>query len=296
MASRGSAVAQRRRRGRLRVLWIVLTAVALPLIISACAILGQDRAHWSRARWDSAGIAPDPAATSEAVVQVFAARAYGWRGIFGVHTWITIKLESAPSYTRFEVVGWAARNGGNAISVNRGAPDGFWAGSEPELLRELRGPAAAAAIAKIRAAIETYPYKNSYTLWPGPNSNTFVAWVGRHTPELSLDLPPTAIGKDFIPSGVIAAAPSGSGVQASLFGLLGVMAAFEEGVEINFLGLTFGVDVMNPAIKLPGIGRIGMPNRMYEPEPTDVPATILEEASLQSSAAAAVSRMPSARQ
>jgi hypothetical protein len=175
MASRGSAAAKLRRGGRLRVIWTLLIAVALPLVISACAILGQDRPHWSRARWDSAGIAPDPAATSEAVVQVYAARAYGWRGIFGVHTWMTIKPENATNFTRYEVVGWSARNGGNAIAVNRGAPDGFWAGAEPELLRDLRGPEAAAAIVKIKEAVESYPYKNSYTLWPGPNSNTFVA-------------------------------------------------------------------------------------------------------------------------
>jgi hypothetical protein len=105
-------------------------------------------------------------------------------------------------------------------------------------------------------------------------------------------MPPTAIGKDFIPSNIVATAPSGSGVQASLFGLLGVMVAVEEGVEVNLLGLTFGVSLANPAIKLPGIGRIGMPTREEEKRLQ----AMAEGASLQSSAAAAVSRIPSARQ
>ena len=44
----------------------------------------------------------------------------------------------------------------------------------------------------------------------------------------------------------------------SLFGLAGVMLALEEGVEVNVLGLTLGIDLKNPALKLPGVGRIGL--------------------------------------
>jgi hypothetical protein len=54
--------------------------------------------------------------------------------------------------------------------------------------------------------------------------------------------------------------PSRSGYQVSLFGLLGLMAAKEEGIELNILGLTFGIEVMNPALKLPLAGRIGSAN------------------------------------
>jgi hypothetical protein len=82
--------------------------------------------------------------------------------------------------------------------------------------------------------------------------------VGRAVPELRLDLPATAIGKDFIPGGSpVAMSPSGTGLQLSLFGLLGVMAGVEEGVELNVLSLTFGVDVRRPALKLPVVGRVG---------------------------------------
>ena len=66
-----------------------------------------------------------------------------------------------------------------------------------------------------------YPYANTYTLWPGPNSNTFVAWIARAVPDLEVDLPATAIGKDYIES-IVSTAPSGSGFQFSLRGLLGV--------------------------------------------------------------------------
>jgi len=58
-------------------------------------------------------------------------------------------------------------------------------------------------------------------------------------------------------SRVFDSAPSGSGVQLSLVGLLGITASSVEGLEVNLLGLTFGVDPWPPAIKLPLAGRIG---------------------------------------
>ncbi len=75
---------------------------------------------------------------------------------------------------------------------------------------------------------------------------------------MRLDLPANAIGKDYQPlSSALGRAPSGSGVQASLFGLLGVIVAPEEGLEVNLLGLSLGVDVAEPALRLPGLGRVG---------------------------------------
>ena len=77
-------------------------------------------------------------------------------------------------------------------------------------------------------------------------------------PELGLDLPPTAIGKDYLGLGTfVARSPSGTGFQVSLFGLLGVTIGIEEGIEINLLGLAVGVDPLDLALRLPGLGRLG---------------------------------------
>jgi hypothetical protein len=46
-------------------------------------------------------------------------------------------------------------------------------------------------------------------------------------------------------------------VQANLFGALGVLAGLEEGLELNVLGLTVGVDPNDLSLKLPLAGRIG---------------------------------------
>jgi hypothetical protein len=236
-----------------------LTPLLLLLLIG-CSTLVRDP-NWRTARRDSSGQAPDPATTTEAVVQIYAARAVGLKGALGVHTWIVLKPAGAPVYTRYEVVGWGVDRGSPAVRVNRTGPDNYWFGSRPDLLVDVRGDGVDLLIARIEAAVGAYPYPSSYRTWPGPNSNTFTAFVARAVPELRLDLPPTAVGKDFLPGGApVGLAPSGTGVQISLLGLAGVLVGWEEGVEVNLLGLTFGLDWNRPALKLPGLGRVGIPD------------------------------------
>lgn len=214
---------------------------------------------WSQLRHDSSQQAPDPMMYDGAIIQVYAARAARWRGAFGVHSWIAVKPSGTNRYTRLEVNGYALRWSGNTVRVRNGRPDGYWYGSRPWLLREIRGDAKVdEIIQRLITAAENYPYNAEYNVWPGPNSNTFIAWLAREVPELRLELPPTAIGKDYLPHGAIAMqSPSGTGLQLSLKGLLGVMVGPEEGLEFNVLGLTAGIDLNPPAIKLPGIGRLG---------------------------------------
>ena len=191
-------------------------------------------------------------------MQVYGARTVGWRGVFGVHTWIVTKRAHAETWTRYEVVGWGVHRGLPAIQVNRTGPDNYWFGSRPDLLADARGGGVESLIDRIEIAVAAYPYPDSYRTWPGPNSNTFTAWVARQVPEVRLDLPPTAIGKDYLPGGaVVATTPAGRGLQVSLLGVAGVLAGWDEGLEVNVLGLTFGVDVKKPALKIPLVGRVG---------------------------------------
>jgi hypothetical protein len=213
---------------------------------------------WRTASHRSVGLAPDPATHSAAIVQVYASRAFGWRGAFAVHTWLAAKPTGADRYTRYEVIGWYAGTGQSVVSVsNTRAADAEWYGAAPRLIGELRGADAEAVIAKLPQAVASYPHEHTYRVWPGPNSNTFVAHLGREIPELRLNLPSTAIGKDYLPIGeVFARTPSATGYQLSLSGLLGAGAGRYEGIELNVLGLVFGLDLRQPALKLPGIGRV----------------------------------------
>ncbi len=224
------------------------------IFFTANPVNSQD---WRTASSAPTGLAPDAATTPEAVVQVYGARTWGWRGNFGVHTWVAVKPEKAAAYTVYEVIGWRLRWADSVVSISARAADARWYGNVPELYSDKRGPAAEKLIPRIDAAARAYPHAKEYTAWPGPNSNTFTAWITRAVPELEADLPPTAIGKDYISDGLFGSAPSGSGVQVSLGGLFALTASGVEGLELNLLGLTFGINPFDPALKLPMVGRIG---------------------------------------
>lgn len=233
-------------------------------ILFAILIKSANSQDWRTASREPVGLAPDPAATPEAVVQVYGARTWGWRGNFGVHTWVAVKPANAPAYTVYEVIGWRLRWADSVVAIHARAPDARWFGNEPELYAEMRGEEAAKLIPRIDAAARSYPYASEYSAWPGPNSNTFVAWITRAVPELAVDLPPTAIGKDYLAGGLVDTAPSGRGVQISLGGIFGLTLSGVEGLEVNLLGLTFGINPFDPALKLPLLGRLG-PARVTSP-------------------------------
>ena len=238
----------------LAVLALLLAGPLLTLASGRASVSGD----WRNATHRSTGLAPDPAAHREAVVQVYASRAFGWRGAFAVHTWLSAKAPDADHFTRFEVIGWNGGGGRSVVSISgQRAPDAEWFGAAPHLVTDVRGAAAEAIIRKLPQAVAAYPFATSYSAWPGPNSNTFLAHLGREIVELRMTLPSTAIGKDYLPiSRVIAATPSGRGIQLSLLGLLGVLAGSDEGVELNVLGLVTGIDLRRPALKLPGLGNV----------------------------------------
>ena len=91
---------------------------------------------WRTASRAPVGLAPDPATTPEAVVQVYAARAVRWRGYFGVHTWVAVKPAGAGAYTVYEVIGWRLRYSDSALVIRQRGPDERWFGAEPELLAD----------------------------------------------------------------------------------------------------------------------------------------------------------------
>lgn len=243
------------------MLRLTFTALILCFIAPLCLhaaywrVVDHDQG-WAQADWSSAGLLPSPRAHPEAMVRVLAGRVGRWRGVFAHHTWIVVKEKGADRYTRFDKVAW-----GQPVKIDGWAADGRWYGHLPEIVGAVDGAAAEAMIPKIRAAVASYPFNRSggYSLWPGPNSNSFVAHVLSKVPEAGIALPPTAIGKDWRTDGRwFGPTPSGTGYQVSLGGLVGVSVGRREGLELNLLGLVCGVELSPPALKVPGFGRIGM--------------------------------------
>src|SRR5262252_7741955 len=211
-----------------KVLVGILILFLLPLAVHAALYASKDRpASFRDADWSSVGMLPPADADRDARFLVFTGRTGRWKGIFAVHSWVVFKPDNATSWSRYDVVGW-----GQPVRTNGWAPDGRWFGDTPRVLVDVRGPAAAALIPKVKAAIAAYGYSHSgdYRIWPGPNSNTFAATVLRAVPEL----------------------------EATLWGLLGVKFGWVEGIEVNVLGLVAGLDLRHPAVKLPGFGRVGV--------------------------------------
>src|SRR5213593_3155299 len=107
--------------------------------VTGCSAIERARGNWSELSREPSSQAPDPATTPEAVVQVYAARTVGWRGLFAVHTWIALKPSAAAAYTRYEVIGWGVDRGAPALRVKRMGPDNYWFGARPVLLVDVRG-------------------------------------------------------------------------------------------------------------------------------------------------------------
>lgn len=162
------------------------------------SLAGCSDKDWRTASRAPAGIAPDPVATREAVAQVYAARAWGWRGWFAVHTWIATKPSNAATYTVYEVIGWRQNRGLPVLRIEQDIPDRYWFGEKPRLLADHRGEGVDSMIEAIERAARAYPWKETYKVFPGPNSNTFTAWVAREVPALGLALPFTAIGSGYL--------------------------------------------------------------------------------------------------
>jgi Protein of unknown function (DUF3750) len=208
------------------------------------------------ADWSSAGLLPAASSLEPAAIRVFVARTGGLKGAVAHHSWLVIKPKGAARWVRYDVVGW-----GTPVRANGFLPDARWYGNQPELVGRVDGDAAQAAIPRMLAAIEAYRWRHrgDYVVWPGPNSNTFVATILAAAPELSIRQPATAIGKTWPTDGSYASlSPDGQGIRLSFKGVVGLNIGWDDGIELTLLGLTAAIDLRHPALELPGFGRIGM--------------------------------------
>jgi Protein of unknown function (DUF3750) len=238
------------------ILFILLIFIAPALVSVGVWALGDHPTSWRNADWSSAGVLPPAAADSEAAIYIMSARTGGLKGALATHSWIVTKAKNSASYNRYDKVGW-----GSPIRKNAYDADGRWYSNTPQIIQEIRGKNAENLIPKLEAAIADYPFAQagSYRIWPGPNSNTFIAHILREVQELGACLPTEAVGRDFPSDGkLVWRSADGREFRISLWGYAGLSFGLRTGFEINLAGLVAGFDVMRPALKIPGFGRIGM--------------------------------------
>lgn len=232
------------------------------LLISLLLFSSFSNKSWRDASRESVHTAPGAAELKEDIVLIYVAKAFSWRGYFGVHPWIAWKRKNENQYTVAQVTSWNIRSTGSTVSLIKDLPDRRWFDSYPEMIYQKRGENLSPLIEKIEAHIKNYPFKSQYKLWPGPNSNTFISYLLRNVDELDIELPSNAIGKDYFgKSQFFSKTPSSTGLTISFWGYFGLTLGLLEGIELNLLGLHIGLDFWNPAIKLPFIGRVGFKDK-----------------------------------
>lgn len=245
----------------MRLVKKLLLAIMIVFIMPALATAGwwslQDRpGSWHKADWSSSGILARAPARGEAAIYVLAARTGGFKGAFALHSWLVVKKPGSDSYDRYDKVGW-----GSPIRHNAYAADARWYSNPPEIITSVTGKDAERLIPVVEKAIAGYRFstRGDYRIWPGPNSNSFVADVLRSVPELGITLPSNATGRDYAP-GFFAfdIAPDWRDVHVTFGGLFGFAAGARSGIEVHFAGLVAGLDLARPAIKVPAFGNVSL--------------------------------------
>ncbi len=235
---------------------VIFALFLLPIIARAAFYtVSNEPRSWRDADWSSTGMLPAASDFKPPRVIVFTGTAGAWKGVFSVHSWIVLKRANETHWTRYDLVGW-----GEPVRLNNWPVDGRWYGNMPVAIADISGANAERLIPRIEAAVSAYQFgrPGDYRIWPGPNSNSFVASILRAVPELAVSLPPNAVGRDFRNGIYAGLTDSRTGVELNLNGLAAVKLGWVEGIELNLLGLVAGIDLRYPGLKLPGFGRIGL--------------------------------------
>lgn len=192
---------------------------------------------------------------NEFVVQLRRATLPSLLGPLAVHYWFIAFNPETRKWERWEVwqdAGADATSWGH-IRKDLMLPDNNVGGGPYAIEMEWHG-AKAQNIYMVLNAPANYPYQNVYRPWPGPNSNTYVAWVLKQA-RASHDLDPRGIGRDYLGWLGVGLTTTRTGIQLES-PIVGIKAGLNDGVEIHVLCFTLGLDVWTPALKTP-FGRFG---------------------------------------
>ncbi len=195
-----------------------------------------------------------------------------WYAAFAHHSWFDLRAAGEEDWQRIEVIGSAGVND-RVLSAADAAEDERW-GMPVRVLARWRGVEAARAIPALREAarqarqdpdwtppedetVSYHSWKREYEAWPGPNSNSFVAELLAAVPGLAAELDHNAVGKDWGEGLRLGATDGGLGVEADLPGF-GLALGLRHGVELHLAGLSLGLSLWPPGLKIPFLPRIGI--------------------------------------
>ena len=118
-------------------------------------------------------------------------------GLVADHYWFVVTEEGSGACHRWEVWQTPATGGVSIghVHCDRKEPAAHVGGGPTRIAAVWHGPEARALRAVLERPAE-YPHCHRYHYWPGPNSNTFAAWVLKKA-GIAYVLPWRAIGAGF---------------------------------------------------------------------------------------------------
>lgn len=130
------------------------------------------------------------------IVQLLSATLPPPIGLFAAHYWFNVVEDGRCE--RWEV--WQSPDAGGVsfghLHCNLKAPEAGVGGGPSRVAAVWSGDAAVRLKGVLDTAKDAYPHRHRYRPFPGPNSNTFAAWVLRRA-GIDYTLPWNAIGRGF---------------------------------------------------------------------------------------------------
>ena len=172
-----------------------------------------------------------------------------WYTHFANHTWLDLRVGG--DWTRVEIL--SKRSG---VLIRRISDDVAretvrWRDRKVRVLAVYEKGAARMAEGVLDGA-RSYPYAETYNAWPGPNSNTFIDWLGHRVSGLAFEAEHNAVGKDYPHNGWFrvggTTTRSGFELETAYFG---IQFGLADGIELHVAGLTFGIGFWPPQLELP---------------------------------------------
>ncbi|TNF69768.1 MAG: DUF3750 domain-containing protein [Gammaproteobacteria bacterium] len=186
---------------------------------------------------------------NEAVIVLFSAKSFNWRGAFSTHCWLATKLALDNDYTIYQVIGWNQYKNKPIVDISTGNPDKLWYNALPKIEAITIGNHNKSLIEKLKNIVNDYPYANTYHAWPGPNSNTFINYLIKELPQLNFTTPYNALGRDYYLKLKLN--------HLSILGLIGYRISFKS-FYLTLLGLTLGISFKPLGFIIPGIGLVAI--------------------------------------
>ena len=181
------------------------------------------------------------------------------------HSWIVATVKDPSGSFRYRRFEWLGR--ANATDTDN--PFAYLGNGEVAVHGVIANDAdeIAAMVACLERETRSYHDANC-GCWPGPNSNTFADGLIRSC-GLGIELPATAVGKDYRGPIGVSVTEGRTGVQLETW-LGGIKLGLKEGVGADVAGLSLGVHFWPPGIDVPvNPGRIGLDTSAHHPpDPT----------------------------